>query len=296
MDSSHETPTEKALRNPTISWPTIGLFLTGASIWITSVLIGEHNLVPRILCSLINTVVSFAMFTVMHDAAHRAIASPKYQWINETLGRIAAFWMNPFAAFVGFRRIHLLHHAYTNNEKLDPDYLSSHSESFWVPLACACQMPYYYIYYITKCIKKNKFGEPLEMVVQVGIMIWFYVDMYYNKNDFFWKMATYHAIPGAVAVVMLALLFDYIPHRVYKNEGTGELVFTTTPQKDHYHTTSFIKMINLPQMFASMVLLYQDYHVIHHLHPKIPFYRYKLMWEAKKDELLNKREIHVQKF
>jgi fatty acid desaturase len=34
------------------------------------------------------------------------------------------------------------------------------------------------------------------------------------------------------------------------------------------------------------VLLFQNYHLIHHLIPTVPFYRYGRIWRAKKDFLI----------
>jgi ring-1,2-phenylacetyl-CoA epoxidase subunit PaaE len=34
------------------------------------------------------------------------------------------------------------------------------------------------------------------------------------------------------------------------------------------------------------LLLYQNYHLVHHLHPIIPFYRYVRVWRRNEDEYL----------
>ena len=35
------------------------------------------------------------------------------------------------------------------------------------------------------------------------------------------------------------------------------------------------------------VLLYQNYHLVHHLHPLIPFYRYIAVWRRNESEYLS---------
>jgi fatty acid desaturase len=85
-------------------------------------------------------------------------------------------------------------------------------------------------------------------------------------------------LPGRLAVALLAFFFDYLPHRPHAvSRATNEYVATgvATLYGD------WAAPLTLP-------LLYQNYHIIHHLAPYVPFYFYSRLWYAYKDELTEK--------
>ncbi len=36
------------------------------------------------------------------------------------------------------------------------------------------------------------------------------------------------------------------------------------------------------------LMVYQNYHLIHHLYPSVPFYKYIKVWNLRRDELIQK--------
>ena len=73
--------------------------------------------------------------------------------------------------------------------------------------------------------------------------------------------------------MLLAFVFDYIPHWPYH----------ATHAENPYQATG----IRLGQEWLwTPLLLSQNFHLMHHLYPLVPFYRYQRLWELKKDELL----------
>ena len=85
-----------------------------------------------------------------------------------------------------------------------------------------------------------------------------------KKGDlrFLW----YYYLPFKFATVFLSMTFDYLPHRPHSSldiyEGTS-----VTSIYGNTKDTAFIQPLTL-------LLLYQNYHNIHHLYPWIPFYHY----------------------
>ena len=78
--------------------------------------------------------------------------------------------------------------------------------------------------------------------------------------------------------------FDYLPH-------TPKVVPIT---ESRYHTTSLMVCHKILKPFFSAVLLYQNFHIMHHLYPTIPFYLYERAYLCKKDEL-DEKEIPVRR-
>jgi beta-carotene hydroxylase len=73
--------------------------------------------------------------------------------------------------------------------------------------------------------------------------------------------------PAMVAIVFLAISFDYLPHSPYDSA-------------ERYHDTRIY-----PGRVANVILLGQNYHLIHHLWTTIPWYRYRLVFAAIQPDL-----------
>jgi fatty acid desaturase len=92
-------------------------------------------------------------------------------------------------------------------------------------------------------------------------------------------------IPGRLSVGFLACFFDYLPHRPPPDaQGT---IGTPTPRTlSDYTATCVTSLFSQTDMWMlSYVLLYQNYHNIHHLAPYIPFYTYAKVWHHFEDKL-----------
>lgn len=42
------------------------------------------------------------------------------------------------------------------------------------------------------------------------------------------------------------------------------------------------------ERFLTPAMLYQNYHLVHHLHPIVPFYRYIAVWRRNEEEYLER--------
>jgi fatty acid desaturase len=87
-------------------------------------------------------------------------------------------------------------------------------------------------------------------------------------------------LPARVAMLLLAFSFDYLPHRPHK----------ITADEDRFRATHVF-----PNPLLTPLLLFQNYHLIHHLYPAVPFYRYGRIWRATREDLCG-RGVHVQSF
>ena len=68
----------------------------------------------------------------------------------------------------------------------------------------------------------------------------------------------------------LSFSFDYLPHKPH---------FVLASENPYRATRLFADPLLTP------IFLYQNYHLVHHLYPGIPFYRYARVWREKRDEL-----------
>lgn len=87
------------------------------------------------------------------------------------------------------------------------------------------------------------------------------------------ELVLYVLIPQRLAVLWLAYAFDYLPHHGLHH----------TPAEDRMKATR--NRVG-GELLLSPLLLYQNYHLVHHLHPVVPFYRYLRVWRRGEEAYL----------
>ena len=190
-------------------------------------------------CSIALTALGgYLAFTPLHEAAHRSLA--RARWVNEVVGRIAAIpLLGPFPAV---RYLHLEHHKHTNEPDRDPDHWSGRGPAWLLPLRWLTQDLNYYVVYARR---PRPWRERIEILATVALLL---------------AIASPTWLIGSrVAIGALAFLFDYLPHRPH----------VVTARQDRYRATAHRRGRALYAL-----TLGQSMHLVHHLYPGIPFYRY----------------------
>lgn len=221
------------------------------------------------------------MFTPMHDAAHGSVFNNAggMRWANGLVGRIACL---PFGPYVAFRYIHLQHHKHTNHDGLDPDMYSGRGTSWLLPLRWLTQDLHYYVEYLPR-LPKRPARESLEVLVHMGALAsiaWWPAIGPMQRGGCAADILWFWAVPGRIAFAFLAFSFDYLPHRPHQ-------------ELDRYKGTSILALKADGTGMATLtpLLLYQNYHAIHHLWPYIPFYRYSNIWHNHRPEFADRGTI-----
>lgn len=163
-----------------------------------------------------------------------------------------------------------------------------------LPLKWLTIMPHYYSMYLPRLIRgQRKRSETVETLI--SFLVKFTILMYgwcmYNvKRSSNMNRQWYRAcsggtwlgygslvflgcmVPGICALALLAFSFDFLPHR----PGLT---------KDKYRNTAILKAPYNFWAINTSVLLFQNYHAVHHLCPWVPFYRYSAVYWRNKDTL-----------
>lgn len=264
--ASKKSRAASSLKAPEIATPTLLLTLGCLSLWSANLAAAMLGLVPLWLTALLGGVASFICFTPMHDASHKSIT--RTSWPNELIGRLCAITLvGPFPAF---RYLHLAHHRHTNEDHEDPDLWSGRGPWFLLPLRWLTQDLHYYAFYFMR-IKERPIRESGEIVATLttyGVIIAALFALGYGEL----AVAAW-LIPGRIGLTLLAFSFDYLPHRPH-----------AIPAKEDRFKATVVR----PVWWMTPVLLYQNYHLIHHLYPGVPFYRYASVWRDRREELLAK--------
>ena len=260
-------PPKDALRIPTVAWPTIALLIGVYALFAGSTGLALTGHIPVWLAAALNTIAAFAAFTPMHDAAHRSVG--RKRWLNEVIGRLAGLLLG--APFAAFRYVHLEHHKYTNEPGKDPDLYSGGGPRLLLPLRWMPQDLHYYVIWIRRWSERpwrDKRALLIDLAVVIAIIATLNATGHTSEWLVFWFL------PSRIAISMLAWSFDYVPHRPH----------TVPSREDRLRATHAVRgPFSLP---LTIPLLSQNYHIVHHLYPGVPFYGYPRVWWALKDELL----------
>lgn len=271
------TPAFKALiQAPPIAWPTVLVFAMAIVAYATGWVGGLQGWLPIWASILLNTVAVFWFFTVMHDSVHNSVS--RTRWLNDWLGRLASVPFSVLPIFRPFRFIHMQHHRFTNEgDNKDPDLYCGTGPTWMLPLRWATIDIKYYVWYVPKLLgrpmpEKREFF--LALVINAVALTAIIMAGYGHA------FLLYFVIPSRLALTFLAFAFDYLPHSPYLN----------TQADNAYTATS--NRVGLEKLLTPL-LLSQNYHLVHHLYPLVPFYRYIDVWKAREDFHMSQRPLLV---
>lgn len=258
-----------------LAWPTLGLSLlllvSGLVTWI-GVLKG---FLPLGLGGLIMFVVDYFWFTPLHEAAHGNIGGqPSRKRLDQAIGWLAAaFFVAPFSAF---RALHLRHHGHVNRKGEDPDLWVAGSTPLVTVLRCLSIVPYYYGMLFGSMRRESAVKRRLAWQTGGALLLILALVIFLARRGFGPILLGLWIIPGWLAIAVLAFVFDYLPHRPHEDEGRW--------------TNS---RIIVGGRWLTFLTTGQNYHLIHHLFPRVPFYRYGTVFQEMRPEL-EEHEVLIQ--
>lgn len=256
-----------------LAWPTLGLLVLSLGLWLGATTAALLGWIPMALGVVANCIAAYVAFTPMHDASHQAVGTRS--GLNAVVGRLAAIPL--LAPFLAFRYVHLEHHKHTNEtDGSDPDMWSGRGPWWALPLRWLTQDLHYYVVYATVLTRR-----PRREVAEVTLTL---VAVYGTLGAFVaagygLEVVLLALLPARVAIGLLAFAFDYLPHAPY----------VATRSEDRYRATRIIDHRSL-----TPILLGQNYHLVHHLYPAVPWYRYGRVWAARRKSLVARGAVAVR--
>lgn len=228
--------------------------------YISHLILFANGLVPVWAAIPIMALLTYISYTPLHEAAHGNINGRYEQlsWLNKLCGYLVAPLISiPYASH---RLEHFTHHRYTNQPDKDPDFIiTGLGKGFGSALLTIfkflwMQNAFFVIHNWQSASLKERCIYCLELSFSIG-----------------WRV-TYIALvdqPSTALVILLGFIlggfftgywFAYRPHLPYQET------------KRYKNTNSLI----MPQWMKPVEWLWlgQNLHSIHHLFPRVPFYRY----------------------
>jgi beta-carotene hydroxylase len=244
------------------AWPTVVLGVLVMAAYLATPVWVVQGWLPLWAGMLIMLLLTYMAYTVLHEAVHGSISGRHQQlrWVNEWLGYGAAWIM--MIPLTAHRHEHLAHHRHTNEPKADPDYaVADLVRTPWQPIiAVARLMVNQYRYYFSQRWGKGPRAQDrrfcLELAAGIGLRLAFMAQGYWLEGILLFLVA------GLGGVMLTMYLFAYLVHHPHKELG-------------RYVDTSTFDAPGKLGTVVTALWLYQNYHSIHHLFPRVPFYRYR---------------------
>jgi len=254
---------------PALSVPTLLLFLGGVALWSTATWLVLAGIAPPVFTVPLHAIVTFTMFTVVHESAHHAAG--KLTWVNETLGRLAMPFVAAYGSFPFLRYIHSEHHRNTNEDsRTDPDAWTSQGAWWQLPFRWVTLDVWYTVFY-AKHARSRPGTERAETVVALTFSLAFAATVLACGH--WWELLVIYVLPQRLGMAVLAWWFDWLPHHG----------LPAAKPRDRFGATRV--RVGL-EWLMTPIMLYQNYHLVHHLHPAVPFYRYLRMWKDNREAYL----------
>ena len=259
-----------------VAWPTVIMFFVAAAVIITLQFLYAKEQIHLLPHLIITSYFMYLMYTPLHEASHQNISgvNQKYRFLNPLFGFLSAlFYLHSYTQHTWS---HLEHHKHANDKDLDPDYIIKGSNWFSIMArGFFILLIKDYFYIKNEKLKNDKIAKikmkigTIESLIPVILLIIF-------TNVF--SVPWYHfilsyVIPLLFAVMLLGIFFDYLvhmPHQSSEKFGDTNVIRTK-------------KWLDYPMTW---IWSYQNYHGMHHLFPRLPFYKYKKVFMDKEDELI----------
>ena len=254
-----------------VAWGTIALTLTLGVIWTAVLTAGSMGALPLWAGLMVNTFVAYGFYTVHHEATHGNIGGqPGVSRLDRVLGRLSAIPLT--LGFDGYAPFHLAHHAHTNHPQHDPDFAVAGSPLAlpvkwllgvllipllralpWAGPALAARMG---LPAPTPGLEAS--AERLRRFEQVCLLVLLVAASVGRGAEallLWW-------LPGRLSALILMVVFQWLPHHPHDETA-------------RYRNT---RVRRFP--LSSALLLLQDHHLIHHLYPRVPWFRYGRLFRA----------------
>lgn len=214
------------------------------------------------VCFVLNVVALHLVGTVIHDASHNV--AHRNRVMNAVLGHGSALMLG--FSFPVFTRVHMQHHANVNDPENDPDHFVSTGGPLWL---IAARFFYHEIFFFRRRLwRKYELLEWFLARLTVAVLIYYAV-----QYGFLSYLMNFWFSPALVVGLALGLFFDYLPHRPFqeRNRWKNARVY--------------------PGALLNVLIMGQNYHLIHHLWPSIPWYNYQAAYYATRP-LLDAKGCH----
>lgn len=246
-------------------------------LFIASTSLALASIIPMWLGAVGNTIFIYALYTVVHESVHSNISSrtKSLRWVDTVAGLIACIplWLH----FHQHKRQHMQHHAHTN-EETDPDIYAKGSFLGWIFLRAPIALLSYF--------------NPVQQY-------WDCQRFHCVRREYVYTFLSFSAYSAIVIGLIAAgyawevLILWFAPWWI--GQTVMLTFFTWTPHHDHSETGRYRNTRVSLFPGANFILQGQNYHLVHHMIPSIPYYRYKSTFDEMRP-ILEQKGVRIEGF
>lgn len=248
-----------------VPWGAVAWGLSNLLVWLALWPLVLMEYVPLWLAFPVATLNVMLCYLPSHEAQHNIIGArgSKLRWLNELVGHLSTIPMTvPFRVL---RHTHLEHHAHTNDPQLDPDH-SVNAPNGWLfvcntllrrqPGAKANSA------YTDTLQRIGKGHMILDAVIYQLVYLGVLVTMAWTGHAI--EAALLWWLPRHVGLTYIEYYLSWAPHHPGKAQG-------------RYHDTRAFR-----SRLGNALSFGMQYHIVHHLYPRIPLSKTPAAYRALK--------------
>lgn len=253
-----------------LAWPSLLMGVGGPLLFAGTLAVGALGWMHWAWLSLIQIALAYGMFIAMHDAAHGSISGSKRRaWMDDVVGWLVAGVF--LSAYPFFKWSHLQHHAHVNHPDKDPDYWVAGPSLPVVALRCLLVIPGYYLR-LLRADRSSAAARKAQRNTVLGALPAFALMGAYGGLAGWEMLLTLWVAPALIASGLLGYIFDYLPHQPHTAQG-------------RFESSGFAPARWREMPLAYLLTLGQTHHPVHHLFPRVPWYRYRALYLRIQGEL-----------
>lgn len=251
---------------PVVAWPTIAiLFISFGGFALSTYALLSGYLSPLVTIPISGFFI-FWSFTPLHEAVHRNLSS--VNWFNDMMGTLSAQLLLPGFSSSLYRYLHVTHHARTGQDD-DPDLKFTHQNLLYCWLNAAFLDILWMRFYVSVW-QERPFAERVSFVIGVALYLGLFAIAF--ASPYASQFLVAFVLPMFVGRILTVHLFATIQHR----RGHEQ-------RHDPIGATSIQNLES--QWWQHLFMLGQAQHLIHHLYPGVPWYKYDSIWRVAKNKI-----------
>ena len=224
---------------------------------------GFTGLWPAWLAFLVASYLVYMAYTPLHESVHQNICGrdKRYRWLNDAVGHLVGNILG--FSFTVHKWAHRVHHQSTNDPGADPDHVFKGNTLYDTLVAGVLLVGNEYRFFFRDVYPQLDSRRKAIVLAEIAaflswrllLAIWFPLEV-----------LVFCVLTGVVGVTWLVMIFAWLVH----------IPFDET---ERYRDTSVYLLPKSLERIGSWLWLGQNYHGIHHLFPRIPFFRYDQVFE-----------------
>ncbi len=255
-----------------VAWPSVMLFFGLVSVAVINIALAMSGFVPLWVGGLVNFVVLYLSAHINHEATHKNLSGTvaRAHWLNEGIGQFGSFWL--FLPFPAFRAVHLTHHRVTNDPALDCDMWFAVKHPLSVLLRC-CSLLVGYEMTLHRLVRRGIVPKSVIWETMAQRLGWLALAVALTALGFGTEVLVLWVLPALAVMPVLAFLFAYVVHHPHSDQGKLQA------------SNIWLTRQKRLQPLLTGIFLFQNYHLVHHLYPRVPFYRYGEVYREQQEKL-----------